>query len=237
MFIYTVIILVIALLLSISALILVNRIPGIKPVFHILFAVLIVVLGIFLVMRIRQPINFNAERAKRENTAIEKLKQIRSAQEAYKNKFGKYTASFDTLINFIKTDSFEIPKLELVGEWYQDEVTQEQAIKEGILKKTVIKKSVRDSLYAKDFNVENLRYVPYTNSTKEFVMKSGELLTGSQVKVKVFEAYALYDDLFNGMDRQSVINYKDVRYKLTEFEGVKVGSITEANNNAGNWEK
>jgi hypothetical protein len=68
-------------------------------------------------------------------------------------------------------------------------------------------------------------------------MAAGEVETGSQVKVKVFEAYALYDDLFNGMDRQMVINYKDERYKITEFEGVKVGSLEEANNNAGNWEK
>lgn len=68
-------------------------------------------------------------------------------------------------------------------------------------------------------------------------MGAGEVETGSQIKVKVFEAYALYDDLFNGMDRQEVINYKDERYKITKFDGVKVGSLTEANNNVGNWEK
>jgi len=237
MFIYTVIILVVAVFLGALAIVLTNKIPGIKPVFHILFAILIIGLGIFLVMRITQPINFNKEREKRENAAIERLKQIRSAQEAYKNKFGKYTASFDTLINFVKTDSFDIPKLELVGDWNQDEMTQEEAIKAGVLKRTVLKRSVRDSLYASDFDIESLRFIPFTDRSKEIVMKAGEILTGSQVKVKVFEAYALYDDLFNGMDKQSVINYKDDRYKLTEFEGVKVGSVTEANNNAGNWEK
>ncbi len=68
-------------------------------------------------------------------------------------------------------------------------------------------------------------------------MAAGEVETGSQVKVKVFEAYALYDILFHGMDKQEVINYKDERYQLIEFYGVKVGSLTEATNNAGNWEK
>ena len=48
---------------------------------------------------------------------------------------------------------------------------------------------------------------------------------------------SLNDTLFFDMDRQEVINYKDERYKLTEFNGVKVGSLTEATNNAGNWEK
>jgi hypothetical protein len=68
-------------------------------------------------------------------------------------------------------------------------------------------------------------------------MGATEIETGSKVKVKVFEAYALYDTLLKGMDKQLIINYKDERYKLTNFAGVKVGSLTEANNNAGNWEK
>ena len=103
-------------------------------------------------------------------------------------------------------------------------------------KKSIIKKSVRDSLYPAEFEVENLRYIPFTDQG-QFEMGAGELETGSQVTVQVFEAYALYDLLFAGMDRQMVINYKDQRYKLTEFDGVKVGSLTEANNNAGNWQK
>ena len=237
MFTYTVIILLIAALLSAIALFIVHRMPAFKLLFQILYALVMVVLGIFLVTRIMKPINFKTERIRRENAAIERLKDIRKSQESYKNKYGKYTASFDTLLNFIQTDSFEISKLELRGEWNQDEMTQEQAIKEGILRKTIIKKSVRDSLFTPDFNINDIRYIPYTSNTQEFVMKAGEVETGSQLRVKVFEAYALYDILFNGMDPQEVINYKDQRYKITEFDGVKVGSITEANNNAGNWEK
>jgi len=238
MFAYTVIILLIAALLSAITIFVVHKLPSLKIIFQITYALIMVVLGIFLVARIMQPINFKKERVKRENATIERLKDIRKAQESFKNKYGKYTASFDSLINFVRTDSFEIPKLELSGTavWNQDEMTQEQAIKKGILKKTIIKKSVRDSLFSNDYVIDDLRYIPFTDK-EEFVMKAGEVETGSQLKVKVFEAYALYDKLFNGMDIQGVINYKDQRYKITEFDGVKVGSITEANNNAGNWEK
>jgi type II secretory pathway pseudopilin PulG len=183
-----------------------------------------------------QPINFKKERIKRENAAIERLKDIRKAQESYKDKYGKYTASFDTLIHFVNTDSFELSGFNIVGDWDPDEMTKQEAIKKGLIEKTIIKKSVRDSLFTPDFDIDQLRYIPYTDN-KEFTMGAGEVETGSQVKVKVFEAYALYDDLFHGMDRQEVINYKDQRYKITQFEGVKVGSLTEANNNAGNWEK
>ena len=236
MFIYTVIILAVAILLGAITIYVVNRKPHLKILFHAIFIILIIALGIFLVLRILQPINFKKERVKRENATIDRLKEIRTVQESYKNKYGKYTASFDTLINFIKTDSFEIPKIVEVGVWDQDAMSRAQAIKQGILKQTIIKKSVRDSLFTPEYNIDDIRYIPYTHN-KEFVMGAGEIETGSQVKVKVFEAYALYDDLFNGMDRQEVINYKDERYKITKFEGVKVGSLTEANNNAGNWEK
>ena len=68
-------------------------------------------------------------------------------------------------------------------------------------------------------------------------MAAGEVMTGSQVRVKVFEAYALYDSMFKGLDKQQIINYKDERHKITNFYGDKVGSLTEATNNAGNWEQ
>jgi hypothetical protein len=236
MFVYTIIILLVAVVLGALTIIIVNKNPKLKGIFQIGYAVIIIVLAGLMIARIMQPIHFKQERKKREDAAIERLKEIRTVQEAYKDKYGEYIGSFDTLFTFIETDSFEIPKLEIVGEWNQDEITRKQALKQGILKKSIIKKSVKDSLFAPGYDYRQIQYIPYTNE-QQFEMASGEVETGSQVKVKVFEAYALYDDLFNGMDRQMVINYKDERYKITEFEGVKVGSLEEANNNAGNWEK
>jgi hypothetical protein len=183
-----------------------------------------------------EPIEFKKERIKRENATIAKLKDIRRVEESYKDKYGKYTGSFDTLITFIKTDSFELESFKQVTDWNQDEMSKKDALEQGILVRSVINKSVRDSLFAPEYPVDDLRYIPFT-SNKEFEIGAGEVETGSQVKVKVFEVYALYDDLFNGMDRQEVINYKEERYKITAFEGVKVGSLNEANNNIGNWEK
>ncbi|MBN2524214.1 MAG: hypothetical protein JXB24_13165 [Bacteroidales bacterium] len=231
-----ILILLLVVILSIITIIIVNKKPGSKKLFQFIYAILIVVLGLFLVKNILDPIFFKQERMKRENATIERLKDIRTAQVAYKDKYGKYTGSFDTLIHFIKTDSFELENIIQVRPWNQDSITKRDALRVGILKKSTIYKPVLDSLFSKDYNVDELRIIPYTGGA-EFVMAAGEVETGSQVKVKVFEAYALYDTLFKGMDRQEVINYKDERYTLTEFNGVKVGSLTEATNNAGNWEK
>jgi hypothetical protein len=236
MFVSAIIILSIAILLSIVTVILVNKNPKLKLVFQIVYAVLIIILGYLLYDNIMEPIRFKKERVRREDAAIDRLKDIRRVQESYKDKYGKYTGSFDTLIAFVKSDSFELKRIVQVQPWNQDEITRAEALKQGILRQTVIKVPVRDSLFTPEYNIDEIRVIPFSNG-KFFTMGAGEVETGSQVKVKVFEAYALYDDLFQGMDRQEVINYKDERYKITGFEGVKVGSLEEANNNAGNWEK
>lgn len=227
------------LIVGAITIILVNKNPKMKALLQVAFVVLIIVFGYLVVDSVMKPINFNKERTVREEAAEAKLKDIRKAQISYKDKYGKYTGSFDTLINFVKVDSFEIPAfLPVEGKvWNQDEVpTRKEALKLGILTKTTTKVAVFDSLFNEDYPIEEIRYIPYTNN-EEFVMGAGEVETGSKVKVKVFEAYALYDVLFNGMDKQLVINYKDDRHKIIDFYGIKVGSLEEANNNAGNWEK
>lgn len=225
-----------AVLLSALAIILVNKNPKLKGVFQIGYILIIIFLAVLMFIRIMQPISFKAERMAREDAAIVKLKDIRTLQEAFKDKNGKYTGNFDTLINFVISDSFELAAFNIVGEWDPDAITKEDAIKLGLIEKKIRKKSVRDSLFSPDYVVENIRYIPYTEN-EEFIMGAGKVETGSKVTVQVFEAYALYDVLFNEMERQGVINYKDQRYKITSFDGVKVGSLEEANNNAGNWEK
>ncbi|MCD4769855.1 MAG: hypothetical protein K8R35_06795 [Bacteroidales bacterium] len=54
------------------------------------------------------PIRFNKERDSRENVIKERLINVRTAQIAYKSKYSRYTGSFDTLIHFVKHDSFPL---------------------------------------------------------------------------------------------------------------------------------
>jgi hypothetical protein len=81
-----------------------------------------------------------------------------------------------------------------------------------------------------------LRYVPFTGGREEFFLGAGEVMTGSGLAVKVFEAHVHNDVLLAGLDRQLVINMNDERVKREQFPGLRVGSLTETTNNAGNWE-
>jgi hypothetical protein len=206
-----------------------------KTALQIILAIIIVVLGYLLYESIMQPIRFNRDRDIRIKAAIVKLKDIRELQVAYKDVYGKYTGSFDTLIGFYKNDSFIIDKLIPVASYNTDEITEREAIKRGFIKVEKTKIAVKDSILTPNYAINEIRIVPFTNN-KEFTMAAGEVSTASGVKVKVFEAYTFYEDLLRGLDEQLTINYIEEREKITKFRGLKVGSLEEATNNAGNWE-
>ncbi len=67
-------------------------------------------------------------------------------------------------------------------------------------------------------------------------MNAGNIETGSKVQVDVFEVYVLYETLLQGLDQQLVDNYINEKLQASGFPGLKIGSMTEATNNTGNWE-
>jgi hypothetical protein len=234
-----VIILIVVLVIGIPAIFFVNKEPKLRIPLQVFFGVIIVVLAVLLINNINKPINFEKELKVRSNATIDRLKDIRTIQLAYKDKYSRYMGSFDTLIHFVKTDSFEIADISEVipGSWKQDDMTKEEALKEGVLVKTATYVAILDSLWKdKKYDIENIRYIPYTNKV-QFTMGAGEIETASKVKVKVFECYALYSDLLFDLDKQLVVNYIDEKTKYGGFAGIKVGSLEETTNNAGNWEK
>jgi hypothetical protein len=198
-----------------------------KTIIQVFLALAIVLLGYMLYESIRQPIRFQHEQRVRYNRTIERLKDIRRAQLAYRSIYGEFTGSFDTLINFIQNDSFRV----VMAIGFEDEEVGSQ----NIIRDT-IRVSVRDSLFPHPYFVDSLRYVPYTGGREEFFLGAGEVMTGSGLAVKVFEAHVHNDILLRGLDRQLVINMNDERIKRNQFPGLRVGSLTETTNNAGNWE-
>ncbi len=210
-----------------------------RRVIQILFVLIIIVLGYLIVESIMEPIRFNQEVEAREQVTIDRLIDIRDAQKAYKDVYKKYTGSFDTLIAFIDTAYFIVIKADgdIPEEWLDElgfEKAREKALDEGVITREPIQVPVLDSLFHQGFSTDSLRYVPYCDGVT-FTLTSGELLTSSNLTVQVVEAYCLYDDLLNGMDRQLVVNYKDERMKIVGFEGLKFGSMEEGTL-TGNWE-
>ena len=74
-----------------------------KNLFKVLLAVLAVVLVVVNFRSVMSPIKFEEIRAKRDSAVIYRLIDIKNAEVEYYRANGKYTNSFDTLINFVKT--------------------------------------------------------------------------------------------------------------------------------------
>ncbi len=207
-----------------------------KKIIQIALAITIVVLVYFIWESIQTPIRFNKEKNKRYAATIQQLKDIRTAQIAYKTEYGKFTASFDTLIDFIKYDSMKLVRAEgsISDELLAQGWTEAIAVQEGLIIRDTIRIAIKDTLFPENFNADELWKVPFTENNS-FKMATANL-TVSKLNVNVFEAKVLNDTLLHSMDRQLVINLNERMKNQNNFPGVKVGDIVEPNNNAGNWE-
>ena len=199
----------------------------VRIVIMVILAIAIVVMAGLVVKSVQKPLTFNAETKKRYDATVQRLKDIRTAQVAFRSENKRYTGSFDTLIDFLKTDSFSV--VMIIGD--EDDSASVSAGK--IIRKT-IRVSVLDSLFSKGYPVDSIRYVPYTQNV-QFELGTANLEAG-KVNVNVFEAKIPFDVLLHGLDPQLLVNYSADKEKKTKYAGLKVGSLTETTNNVGNWE-
>jgi len=208
-----------------------------KKVIQIVLAIAIVVLAYAIWDSIQTPIRFNKLKKERYDATIQRLRDIRTAQIAYKSEYGKFTASFDTLIDFVKNDSMKLVMAEgaLSDELLAQGWTEAIAVQEGLIKRDTIRLAIKDTLFKRvNFNPDLLWKVPFTEDDG-FEMATANLSV-SKLNVNVFEAKVHNDIVLHGLDRQLVVNLNDRMKNQDNFPGVQVGNVVEPNNNAGNWE-
>ena len=227
-----------------------------KTVINAILALCAIALVYICYGSIMGPINFDKEKAIRDKAIIARLIDIRSAQQEYRlTHEGAYTASFDTLIDFVKTAKLPfIMKIgSLTDEQLNNGMTEKKAMaiiekakktgnwkdveKEGLtnFRRDTMWVAVMDTIFAKGFNPDSLAYVPYGNGAK-FEMAIRKDTTKSGAPLNLFQAQVAYDVYLGDLDKQQLGNLKDMQEKLGKYLGLKVGDIEQPNNNAGNWE-
>jgi hypothetical protein len=209
-----------------------------RTVIQILLVIVAIGLAYLIYKSIQDPIDFEKAKAARYDATIQRLKDIRKAQLAYKDVYGRFTGSWDTLIDFVKTDSVRnVRKVgELTDSMIEAGITERKAISLGLLIRDTVRVSVLESVFNPSFNPEQLKYVPVPDTVAEFNLGANVITTGSGIKVPVFEARAHNNIVLRGLDRQYVINLNETNRLNEKYPGLKVGSLTETVNNAGNWE-
>jgi len=207
-----------------------------KVTLKILLAVAVVLLAYMCYRSIMGPVEFKDERDRRENLIKARLIDIRKAQIEYKNIHKVHAANFDELSKFLKDEKlpFLIKEGVLTDEQLEKGMTEKEAVKKGLIRRDTVWVTAVDTLFGKGYNVDDLRNVPGANV--QFTMDTATLTSGSGYTVKVFQCGVLYDDYLGDLNKQEVYNLKDKASKMGKYAGLRVGSVEEINNNAGNWE-
>ena len=198
----------------------------VNNIIKIVLLVIIIVLAYLVFESVMGPVRFKKNVDRRSKAVIQNLVDIRTSQMTYKNIYGKYTSSFDTLIDFLVTG--EIPVVKIIPD--PEDTTFTKTIRD-----TIGYIPVKDSLFSKraNFDITNIKYIPFTNN-ELFTMDAGVIEKGG-VDVNVFEASSHYELILHGLDEQMVINLIAAREQIEKYPGIKVGSMTEASTD-GNWE-
>jgi hypothetical protein len=213
----------------------------VKIIIEIVLAIIAVVLLYQIVQTILIPIKFQKRYNIRREAVIAKLKKIRDIEIAYDSKYHHYTASWDTLINFAKHDSIIVVKAygtvpdSIYLKAKNPHQAELRALKLGIIRRDTLKIAVKDTLFKEPYDIDTIKYVPYTHLKEVFQINAGYITTEVGMKMPVFEVKVHNDTYLKGLNRQMVINLNDEARRLGRFPGLVVGSMTEVST-SGNWQ-
>ena len=224
-----------------------------KVLQYCILPLVIVALVIVIVKGVQKPVKFDKEKEFRTKEAVQRLKDIRDLQVAYKSVNGKFSSTIDSLILFYNTgkmdvvlqvgskdDSIAVVNTERIKK-ANKKITQEELYElykkgERVIATVKTQFAVKDTLFVNrtNFVVDSIKYIPYSGG--QLVEMESIVKKVSGVDVPLFEARMPYRALLKGMDNQLRINLDDQRKTMNQYEGLMVGSVNNPNNNAGNWE-
>ena len=227
--------------------------------------ILIVFLCIMIFLCVNRPQQRESEYFTRRDACGERLKVIRTLEEAHKAAYGCYCGDFDTLLINLHKQEQRVMKKEKAPNAPDSvyDMPELEAIRKGwIVQKEVfvvpIDKLREDKkLTLTDEQIAEVIYVPYTHKQTKFKLQADSVsasLSGAGDKLPTFEASVTLDELFadykssedngafhkfieffTGSDAQWLINKKAELKEMDRFPGWKVGDIN-APNSEGNFE-
>lgn len=211
--------------------------------------------------------SFETEVKQRELAVKARLIEIRQVEDAYKEQHkdddgkGYFCGDWDTLIAFIKDG--QLPTVIKQGVLTEDQMekglteakaaaivnrgNQAEIAANGLqgFRRDTIWVSLLDSLFDADYNVDEIRYIPYSDANggpkKEFDLIATMGRTKSDDWIYVMECSATFDTYLVGSSKlwkREAANRTEVAEGMGNFPGLKIGeaSAVNWNNNAGNWE-
>lgn len=182
-----------------------------------------------LVTGIKQKIDYDQSIKDSEITVIKKLKTIREVQKAFFSKYNKYCGSWDTLVNFVSSDSIYItektekitPRSPSDPEFYKGDIIE---INIDTLETVSVLSYLFPPTNYPNFLPENLPFIPGTNNSLQFDIYEGQVVKGG-VTTQVVEV----------VDRHPVDKSRNDENNNPRRWFLRFGSKIDVTL-AGNWE-
>lgn len=82
---------------------------------------------------------------------------------------------------------------------------------------------------------DSLRYIPYSQG-KQFELQVLDKVGDSGLSYCLLEVCAPVETYLKGLDHREINEWRKKQEQQGRYAGLKIGSLVEPNNNAGNWE-
>jgi len=184
------------------------------------------------------PIDFNNVRDQRYTKVINRLKEIRKAQIAYKDVNGVYSNNFDSLIKFIDEGVFILIEKRDSSYLEYDRTYGIDMLKEVVLIDTLGTVNVKDSLFSNNDDYVNMAKIPMKEIDAEFSINADVLVKNSGsfnynvpvFEVKVSKSIVLYDQNKDLLKQEN----KTISVDGVNGSEIVLGSMSNVSIN-GNW--
>lgn len=204
-----------------------------KIIIQLALVIIVGFLGYMVYDSIMQPVRYQKATEDRENMVKERLNQIKVLQLEFKKIHNRYTANFDSLIDFY--NNAEMPLI-LKSGVVPDSLSEEQALKMGLITRDTSYVAMKDTLFTdvKDFEIENIMYVPFTHKKVKFEMETGTV-ERANFQIPVFEVRSYKKDYLAEINEQELLQNDLLLMEADEkYPGLKLGSMVEPSTD-GNW--
>lgn len=183
---------------------------------------------------INSPIEFNKVKNERYLKVIDRLKDIRNAQVAFKSVNGIYSNSFEELVKFVDSAQFTIVQKRDSSYMQYDRIYRIDMLREIIVIDTLGYVSVKDSLFSNTDSYKSMASIPIEGIDDKFKLKA-DIIDKNGYNVPVFEVRVSKDLILFDQNKDLITQEKQtVSVDGVNGPDIVLGSLSDVSTN-GNW--
>lgn len=184
---------------------------------------------------INGPLQFNQKKNERYATVIDRLKDIRSAQIAYKDVKGVFSNNFDSLIEFVDKGHFTLIEKRDSSFLEYDRIYRIDMLREVVVIDTLGTVEVKDSLFKNSDEYKEMAFIPINGVNGQKFEIASKVIDKNGYKVPVFEVKVKKSVILFDQNKD-LIKQENETIAVDGVNGPEIvlGSLTTVSTN-GNW--